>query len=137
MTAIFGPTRDCELFRARTFVEELTVPPGHTVRVFTLYDADWDQAILVYDEETMEEVWRSGSGEMGGEVEEDLPLSDSDEERVLLLTGWHRQPGGHWDQSRRRTHFSLPGCRFLVLGFEEGRDQDYRDAILVCHVTDE
>lgn len=134
MGANFGPTHDCEIYRSRMFVEQLPIPPDHGARIFTLYDADWDQAIILYDEDTMEEVWRTGSGK--GEIEARILHNDSDEERRYLITGWHLQPGAHWDQSRRRTHFNLPNCGFLVVGFEDGRDQDFKDGILVCHVTD-
>lgn len=134
MSATFGPTHDCEIYRSRTFVEELAIPPGHSVRVFTLYDSEWDQTVILYDRATMEEVWRTGTGD--GDLEARLLRNEGDEERCYLVTGWHLQPGAHWDQSRRRTHFRLPSSGFLVVGFEDGRDQDFKDAILVCHVTD-
>jgi hypothetical protein len=128
LTKGMGPDNDRPL--NRDFVEIVEVPPNYRADLTFGSDADWENALCIYDESGSKQVEKRPKSGPGGMTPESLLNNEGVETKHYYFTGWHKRPSKDlWEQS---WCWRTGGPGTFRIGFEDGGQDagetlDYND----------
>ncbi|MFM2002261.1 MAG: hypothetical protein RI963_1687 [Planctomycetota bacterium] len=130
----WGPGRNLVL--NRIWAKVIKVPANKVARVTFSFNAWYENAIIIYDEETNQLLAERGNGAY--RHAQDWASDISPNVKGYIVTGWHKNgPANHrlpWIQSPNRIFIDT--SHYVQIGFEDAGQDDYDDGLCGFKITD-
>lgn len=130
----WGPGRNLVL--NQIWAKVVKVPANKVARVTFSFNAWYENAILIYDEETNQLLAERGNGPY--RHAQDWASDISPNVKGYIVTGWHKNgPANHrlpWIQSPNRVF--IDSSHYVQIGFEDAEQDDFDDGLCGFRITD-